>query len=133
MVAMTVGRFSGDWLVNRWGVRTVLLYSGVLICMGLLLAAALPLPLPTGLGFVLVGLGVSCVIPLLFGMAGRLPGSSSATAVVGVSTVGYFGFLFVPPVVGFIAEAAGLRWSFGLMALFGALIVWLVRRLPATA
>jgi MFS family permease len=133
MVAMTVGRFSGDWLVNRWGVRTVLLYSGVLIGTGLLLAAALPLPLPTGLGFVLVGLGVSCVIPLLFGMAGRLPGSSSATAVVGVSTVGYFGFLFVPPVVGFIAEAAGLRWSFGLMALFGALIVWLVRRLPATA
>jgi MFS family permease len=130
MVAMTIGRFSGDWLANRWGVRPVLLYSGVLIGVGLLLAALLPLPLATGLGFVLVGLGVSCVIPMLFGLAGRTAGNSSAAAVVGVSTVGYFGFLMVPPVVGFIAEAASLRWSFGLLALLGALIVWLVRRLP---
>ena len=129
MVAMTIGRFSGDWLANRWGVRPVLLYSGVLIGAGLLLAAALPLPLVAGLGFVLVGLGVSCVIPMLFGLAGRTAGTSGAAAVVGVSTIGYFGFLMVPPLVGFIAEVANLRWSFGLMALFGALIVWLVRRM----
>ena len=129
MVAMTIGRFSGDWLANRWGVRPVLLYSGVLIGTGLLLAAVLPWPLVAGLGFGLVGLGVSCVIPMLFGLASRTAGSSGAAAVVGVSTIGYFGFLMVPPLVGFIAEAASLRWSFGLMALFGALIVWLVRRL----
>jgi MFS family permease len=133
MVAMTVGRFSGDWLANRWGVRPVLLYSGVLIGVGLLLAALFPLPLVAGLGFVLVGLGVSCMIPMLFGLAGRLAGSSGTTAIVGVSTIGYFGFLVVPPVVGFIAEATSLRWSLGLMALFGGLIVWLVRRMPATA
>ena len=129
MIAMTIGRFSGDWLANRWGVRPVLLYSGVLIGVGLLLAALLPQPLLAGGGFVLVGLGVSCVIPMLFGLAGRTTGASGAAAVVGVSTIGYFGFLLVPPVVGFIAEAANLRWSFGLLALLGALIVWLVRRL----
>jgi MFS family permease len=133
MVAMTIGRFSGDWLANRWGVRLLLLYSGVLIGVGLLLAALFPLPLVAGLGFVLVGLGVSCMIPMLFGLAGRLAGSSGTTAIVGVSTIGYFGFLVVPPVIGFIAEATSLRWSLGLMALFGGLIVWLVRRMPATA
>ncbi|RYY17476.1 MAG: MFS transporter, partial [Cytophagaceae bacterium] len=109
MVAMTIGRFSGDWLANRWGVRLVLRYSGVLIGVGLLLAALLPQPLPTGLGFVLVGLGVSCVVPMLFGLAGRTTGNSGAAVVVGVSTVGYLGFLIVPPVVGFVAEAANLR------------------------
>lgn len=128
MVAMTIGRFSGDWLANRYGVRPVLHYSGVLMGGGLLLAALVPWPLVAGVGFGLVGLGVSCVIPLVFGLAGRAALSSGA-AIAGVSTVGYFGFLLVPPLVGFIAEAANLRWSFGLMALFGGLVVWLVRRL----
>ena len=127
MVAMTAGRFSGDWLANRFGVKPVLHYSGMLVASGLLLAALVPQPLVAGLGFVLVGLGISCVIPMVFGLAGKAATSSGA-AIAGVSTVGYFGFLMVPPLVGFIAEAASLRWSFGLMALFGGLVVWLVRR-----
>jgi len=127
MVAMTVGRFSGDYLANRFGMPRVLRYSGVLIALGLGLAALVPQPLVAGLGFVLVGLGISCVVPMVFGLAGRAA-ANSGTAIAGVSTVGYFGFLLVPPLVGFIAEAANLRWSFGLMALFGGLVVWLVRR-----
>jgi len=127
MVAMTVGRFSGDYLANRFGVPRVLRYSGVLIALGLGLAALVPQPVVAGLGFVLVGLGISCVVPMVFGLAGRAA-ANSGTAIAGVSTVGYFGFLLVPPLVGFIAEAANLRWSFGLMALFGGLVVWLVRR-----
>ncbi|GAB2772721.1 MFS family permease [Hymenobacter luteus] len=130
MVAMTAGRFSGDPLANRFGVKPILHYSGVLLLAGLLLAALFPEPLLAGLGFVLVGLGVSCVIPMVFGMAGRTAALSSGSAIAAVSTVGYFGFLLVPPVVGFIAEAAGLRWSFGLMALLGGVVVLLVRRLP---
>ncbi|MBX0291485.1 MFS transporter [Hymenobacter sp. HSC-4F20] len=130
MVAMTAGRFSGDPLANRFGVKPLLHYSGLLMLTGLLLAALLPVPLAAGLGFALVGLGVSCVIPMVFGMAGRSAALSSGSAIAAVSTVGYVGFLLVPPVVGFIAESAGLRWSFGLMAVLGALVVWLVRRLP---
>lgn len=130
MVAMTVGRFAGDPLANRFGVKPLLHYSGLLMLTGLLLAALLPMPITAGLGFVLVGLGVSCVIPMVFGMAGRSATLSSGSAIAAVSTVGYFGFLVVPPVVGFIAEAANLRWSFALMALLGAVMVVLVRRLP---
>ena len=132
MVAMTIGRFSGDWAANRYGVRAVLHYSGLLIGAGLLLAALVPLPLVAGLGFVLVGLGVSCVIPMVFGLAGKATLSSGA-AIAGVSTVGYFGFLLVPPLVGFVAEVANLRWAFGLIALFGSLILWLVGQLRVAA
>ena len=42
---------------------------------------------------------------------------------------GYFGFLLVPPLVGSVAELAGLRWSFGLMAIFGIAITVLVQRI----
>ncbi|UOG74621.1 MFS transporter [Hymenobacter tibetensis] len=129
MVAMTTGRFTGDWLANRFGVKTILHYSGLLMTAGLALAALFPVPLVAGLGFVLVGLGVSCVIPMVFGMAGRTVALSSGSAVAGVSTVGYFGFLVVPPVVGFVAEAANLQWSFGLVALLGVVVVALVRRI----
>ncbi|GGE99986.1 MFS transporter [Hymenobacter cavernae] len=126
MVAMTVGRFSGDWLVSRLGISMMLRYSGFLMSLGLLLAALFPTPITAGLGFVMVGLGVSCVIPLVFGMAGKSSNLGSGSAIAAVSTVGYFGFLIVPPVVGFVAEAANLRWSLALMSVLGAVMIGLV-------
>jgi len=52
---------------------------------------------------------------------------SSGSAIAAVSTVGYFGFLIVPPLIGSVAEIAGLQWSFGLMAAFGLVITGLVQ------
>lgn len=128
MVAMTTGRFSGDWLVGRFGIKRMLQVSGLLMSLGMLLAALVPTLLVAGLGFVLVGLGVSCVVPLVFSMAGRSAALSGGAAIAAVSTVGYFGFLIVPPVVGFIAQAANLRWAFALMSGLGVLVVWLVAK-----
>jgi MFS family permease len=129
MVAMTTGRFLGDPLTSRVGVRGLLRGSGLLMTAGLLLSAAVPTPLMAGLGFVLVGLGVACVVPLVFSMAGRSSKLSGGPAIAAVSTVGYFGFLVVPPLVGFVAEAANLRWAFALMAGLGLVLYALVSRL----
>ncbi len=129
MVAMTSGRFLGDRLVGRFGTRRILQASGVLMTTGLLLAAAVPTVLWAGLGFVLAGLGVSCVVPLVFGLVGKANPLSAGAALASVSTVSYLGFLLVPPLVGFVAKAANLRWSFAVIALLGGLVVWLVPRL----
>lgn len=129
MVAMMLGRFTGDKLANKIGVRSMLKYSGLFILAGLLLAAALPYTVTTALGFMMTGFGVSCVVPMVFSMAGRIKHMSGGPAIAGVSTIGYFGFLIVPPTVGFIAEQFNLRWSLALIALFGALITWLVSEL----
>ncbi|HSC38786.1 MAG TPA: MFS transporter, partial [Chitinophagaceae bacterium] len=126
MVAMTIGRFTGDKLANRLGIKTMLTWSGMLICGGLLTAAVWPYAISAGLGYVLAGFGVSCVVPLVFTMAGKSTTMSSGPAIAAVSTVGYVGFLVVPPLVGFIAQASSLRWSFAFVALFGALITALV-------
>ncbi len=72
----------------------------------------------------------SCVVPLVFTMAGKSTTMSSGPAIAAVSTVGYLGFLMVPPLVGFIAQASSLRWSFAFIALFGGLITVLVGRTP---
>jgi MFS family permease len=129
MVAMTLGRFTGDKIANRIGIKSMLRYSGILMFCGLLLAAAVPYTYIAAFGFIMVGFGVSCVVPMTFGMAGKVKHMSGGPAIAAVSTVGYFGFLIVPPLVGFIAEAFDLRWSFALMSLLGLLIVWMMGRL----
>lgn len=126
MVAMTAGRLTGDRLVSRAGIKNMLTYSGLLISSGLLLAAVFPYPLSAGLGFIMVGFGVSCVIPLVFSMAGKSKTLGSGPAIAAVSTIGYLGFLIVPPVVGYVAQTASLRWSFALIAVIGASITWMV-------
>lgn len=131
MVAMTSGRFWGDQLVNRIGIERILLYSGALISSGLLIAVLLPYAITASIGFVFTGLGVSCIVPLVFNLAGRSTTMSSHTALAAISTVGYLGFLLVPPMVGFIAQLAGIRVSFGIIALLGLLIVWMVRNIKA--
>ncbi|MCC2547363.1 MFS transporter [Hymenobacter sp. BT175] len=129
MIAMTAGRFTGDWLVGRFGIPPILRGSGLLMTLGLVISVAFPTPLLAGLGFVLVGLGVSCVIPLVFSLTGKSTTLSTGSAIAAVSTVGYLGFLIVPPVVGFVAAAANLRWSFALMSVLGLVVVWLVPKL----
>lgn len=126
MIAMTLGRFVGDAAVNRFGIKHVLRLSGIFIFCGLLIAVFLPYTVTCMFGFVLVGLGVSCIVPMVFQMAGRSTTMSSGTALASISSIGYLGFLVVPPFIGFIAQAAGLQLSFGLIALLGALVVLLV-------
>jgi len=129
MICMTAGRLLGDKLVQKLGIVTILRYSGILIFTGLLLASLLPYVLTASFGFILIGLGVSCIVPLVFNLAGRSTKMSTGTAIAAVSTISYFGFLVVPPGVGFIAQAIGIRWSFCIMALFGLLIIYLVSRI----
>jgi MFS family permease len=127
MTAMTLGRLTGDRLANRFGIRSMLTYSGLLIGVGLLLAVLLPFPVTSGLGFILTGFGVSCVIPMIFSLAGRSAGMTSGSAIASVSTVGYLGFLAIPPLVGTVAQLEGMRGAFGMMAGFGFLVTVMVR------
>ena len=75
-----------------------------------------------------MGLGVSTVIPLVYSAAGKSSTMSQSMALAAVSTLGFFGFLAGPPIIGFIAEAAGLRWSFAVIALMGLMITFLASK-----
>lgn len=132
MIAMSTGRFTGDSLVNRIGVPTMIKYSGILVLSGFMVAALLPHTISASLGFMMIGFGVSCVVPLVLRMATQKTSMSSGSAIAAVSTVGYMGFLVVPPLIGFLAEAAGLRWAFALMAMFGVLITVLILQVKET-
>jgi MFS family permease len=130
MAFMATGRFVADGLVRRWGLQRVLRLSGGLIATGLLLAVALP-RLPTALvGFMLVGCGVSSVVPLVYGQAGKSRTIPAGVALAAVSTIGFLGFLVGPPLIGFLAKGVGLRGAFCVIACLGLGVAVLGSRKP---
>lgn len=119
MATMATGRFIADYMVTRFGVKKVLQISGILIAAGLLISVAFPTVITAAIGFFLTGFGVSSVVPLVYGLSGKSSTMPPGMAIAAVSTVGFLGFLFGPPLIGYIAQALDLRWSFALMALLG--------------
>lgn len=119
MSTMAAGRFVADWLVTRFGIKTILQTSGVVIAFGLSIAIIFPDIGSSIAGFILVGAGVSSVVPLVYSAAGKSKKVSPGVALAAVSTIGYLGFLIGPPIIGFIAQASSLRVSFILIALLG--------------
>lgn len=119
MGTMALGRFLGDGLVLKFGRKEILQVSGIIISTGLLIAVFFPTIVFATVGFLLVGLGVSSVVPILYSQAGKSTTMNAGMALASVSSIGFLGFFIGPPVIGFIAEAFGLQWSFGMIALLG--------------
>ncbi len=127
--SMATGRFIADWLVTKVGVRKMLQFSGLLITAGLLVAVLFPNLLTALLGFLMVGLGVSSVVPIVYGLAGKSNTLSPGFALAAVSSISFLGFLLGPPLIGFIAQAGSLRWSFAIISLLGITAVFLAKKL----
>ncbi|QKJ30146.1 MFS transporter [Mucilaginibacter mali] len=120
MLTMASGRFIADWFAHRFGLKRILQISGLLTATGLIIAVAFPYLYTAMAGFLLVGFGVSSVVPMVYSAAGRSKTMSPGVALAAVSTIGFIGFLVGPPVIGFIAGATGsLRYSFMLIAAMG--------------
>jgi fucose permease len=108
-ISMALGRFNGDAVVRRFGSEAVMRGSGCLAAAGLGLALALPHPVTATLGFLVTGMGMANVVPLLFSAAGRVPGVPPAAGVAMAATMGYGAFLTGPPLIGFLAGVTGLQ------------------------
>ena len=67
----------------------------------------------------LVGIGVSSVVPMVYSLAGKSKKMLPGVALAAVSSISFLGFLIGPPIIGFIAQVSSLRWSFALIALLG--------------
>lgn len=129
MIMMAAGRFIGDAVIGRVGRKLTLQISGILMFAGMMSAVAFPQLFLCTIAFMLVGLGVACNIPSVYSVAGKHKTISSGVALAMVSSVSYLGFLMGPPLIGYIAEAFSLRYSFGVFACFGLLMFALTSRL----
>ncbi|OZY84708.1 MFS transporter [Cellvibrio mixtus] len=116
-VAMTIGRFTGDKIVNALGGTRVVLWGGLCAATGFLLVVFVPHSAAAFIGFTLVGVGASNIVPVLFTAAGNQDSMPMGLAISAVVSMGYAGLLAGPAVIGFIAELSSLSVSFGIVAL----------------
>lgn len=107
--AQFVGRMVGDRLVDRFGQRAVARAGGLIAAIGMGLALTFPTVPGTLVGFAAAGFGVATLVPAAMHAADELPGLRHGTGLMVVSWLMRLGFLLSPPLVGLIADQAGLR------------------------
>jgi predicted MFS family arabinose efflux permease len=120
--AMATGRLFGDRVRERLAPVQLLRGSGVLAASGMTLALTVGAPWAALLGFMLVGLGLANVVPVMFAAAAQVPGVAAAHGVAAVSSVGYLGFMIGPPLIGALARWSSLSAALWTVALFAVLM-----------
>lgn len=123
MISMTAIRFITDWLTESIGFKKIIIWCGVFTTAGLLTTVFFPYLLPATLGLLLVGMGVSPGVPLVFSAASKSKILPPPVAIAAVSSIGMIGLLIGPPIIGFIAGLTSLKTSFLILSFFGAAII----------
>lgn len=122
-IAMVTGRLTGDRLIARYGFIWMLILNGALMAVGFFMVIIFPYFLSACIGFLLIGLGNSILVPMIYSLAGRSKEMSPGYAIASVTMIGYAGFLAGPLLVGSISEAVGMEWAFGLMGILSLAII----------
>jgi MFS family permease len=112
-VSMTIGRIFGDYFTQKLGKQRLMLFDTFLAILGLTLALSFVSVWSTFLGFFLVGLGLSTIVPIVFSSAGNLKNISPSAGISMATSIGYTGFFIGPPSIGYLAEMFGLRVGLG--------------------
>ncbi|MFY7898685.1 MAG: MFS transporter [Chitinophagaceae bacterium] len=128
--AMVLGRFLGDWLVTTFGEKKIIQLSSILIAFGFVLSVIFPFVITASIGFIAVGFGVSCIMPLIYSITRKISNLPTGVAIASIGTISYLGFLIGPTIVGYIAQLFNLQWSFVLVALVAFCIYLIIFRLP---
>jgi MFS family permease len=126
-LAMTIGRVFGDSARVRFGDAKLMVVCGIIATAGLSFAILFVHPAMVIIGLFVVGLGLSAIVPIAYSIAGHTKDLPPGVGLAMVTTVGYSGFLFGPPIIGFLANAFTLRYAllcavalFVIMTILGA-------------
>jgi MFS family permease len=122
-LGMAGGRLITDRLYSRWGSTGLLRRSGAFAALTLGACLAVGTSVSAIAGFGAFGLGLAGVVPTLFRAGGSQPGVSTGPALAVVSSLGYFGLLVGPPIIGGLAQLTSLRLACVVLVVAGMLVV----------
>jgi predicted MFS family arabinose efflux permease len=122
-VAMTIGRLNGDTIIPKLGNKKIVLYCATIALIGFSLVVLIPNLFFALLGYTLVGLGCSCIVPVLFSASATIPNVSKVAGFSMVTTGGLIGVLGGPSFIGFLSEWVGLNKAFLLLVLLLLLVI----------
>jgi MFS family permease len=117
--AMAAGRLLGDHLAERIGPVRLVRFSAAIAAIGFAIALIVGQVAAAMVGFVLLGLGMSFVVPIVFTASSQLEPSGPSVATV--NSFGYFGVLVGPALIGGLADAIGLASALGVIVAVCAL------------
>ncbi|MBO1267130.1 MFS transporter [Arthrobacter cavernae] len=107
---MTIGRFGGTVVLDRFGRVAVMRWCSATAVAGLALFVFSPVPWLAFVALAVWGLGSSLGFPVGMSAAADDPAHAAARVSV-VSTIGYGAFLCGPPLLGLLAEHFGILHS----------------------
>jgi MFS family permease len=110
-IAMTIGRFTGDRLVDTFGdVRVVqvgMAAAAITLSAALLVATVWAFIVAS----LVIGFAVATLFPAAMRSAAHIPGIRPATGVAIVSWIARGGFVLAPIIVGTVADSFGIAWG----------------------
>ena len=113
-IAQGIVRYFADQFVDQYGPEKVSFYSLNSMVLGVSLVVFSPNPITALLGFLLLGGGSAVIFPLAMSAAARDSEKTPEENVASLAQFVFVVFLLAPPILGFIGEYFGLRWSFAL-------------------
>jgi len=112
--AQGAARYVADRFVERHSPLAIARTLLVVLCLGTLMVAFAPAWPVALIGFALMGVGTSVMFPLAMSAAAQRTDRPAATNVAALAQISFVSFLLGPPLLGFVAEHLGIRWTFGL-------------------
>lgn len=122
-ITMTLGRLLGDRAIGKFGAKTISIGSALLATSGFIVLIASNTLLLAALAFLLIGLGVANIAPMLFTASGQQKDMPDALAVAAVSTPGYSGILMGPALIGLVAHFFSLPGAFIFVTLLSIILL----------
>lgn len=131
MVMMTAGRFLANYAYRILGKQRVLQLSGAFIFVGFFVSALLGSRFDTigvkvlvnSLGFMLVGLGISSMVPTIYSLVGAKSKTPVGIALTILSSISFIGSLIAPLLIGAISKAFNMEYAYMVVGLLGLCIL----------
>ena len=131
MVMMTVGRFLANYAYRIWGKQRVLQLSGAFIFIGFFTSALLGSTVDSmalkvivnSFGFMLVGLGISSMVPTIYSLVGAKSKTPIGIALTILSSISFIGSLVAPLLIGAISQAFNMEYAYMVVGLLGLCIL----------
>ena len=108
-IFMVLGRLSGDWIRDRIGVFLLILILFVSTIVSLIILTNYNNIFVSIIGFSLLGVGASSIVPIAYSLAGKIKGIDSGVGITIISIAVYGTFIGAPASLGFIANNYGIN------------------------
>lgn len=131
MVMMTVGRFLTNSAYSLLGKQRVLQLGGFFIFAGFFISALLVglfesmtvKVIVNSIGFMLVGLGISCMVPTIYSLVGAKSKTPVGIALTILSSISFIGSLIAPLLIGAITQVFSMQYAYLVVGVLGLCIL----------